>query len=67
MVEAMQVIPMAGRHTRKMERCTQMKEVTDMFTCDDCIHWHDGCELEIELDECEDAYDCHRFEDKYEW
>ena len=38
-----------------------------MFTCEDCVHWKNGCELEIMLEECEDAYDCHRFEDRYEW
>ena len=36
-----------------------------MFTCEDCVHYHDGeCVFGIELEECEDAYDCTKFEDK---
>ena len=38
-----------------------------MLTCEDCIHYKDGvCEFKLELEECEDAYDCMRFEDNGE-
>ena len=34
-----------------------------MLTCEECTHFVDGkCEYDIELYECEDAYDCNKFE-----
>ena len=38
-----------------------------MLTCESCQHYKDGaCEFEIQLYECEDAYDCTKYEDKGE-
>lgn len=34
-----------------------------VLTCEDCNHFkNDCCEYGIDIDECEDAYDCGKFE-----
>lgn len=34
-----------------------------MLTCEECKNCVDGkCRFDIELEECEDAYDCIKFE-----
>lgn len=38
-----------------------------MLTCESCQHCKDGtCEFGIQLYECEDAYDCTKYEDNGE-